>query len=108
MAEAEPVIGAVLPDVNVPTSIRSSDVPVLHGSAGDLGSILDTWLATNAGGVACVIGAGDIDDDAFQRTARVRSLTPELSKGLSSTSSSWSTRRRSAWASKEQSTAMSR
>ena len=28
MAEAEPVIRAVLPDANVPTSIRSSDVPV--------------------------------------------------------------------------------
>src|SRR3954469_24958117 len=30
MAEAEPVIRAVLPDANVPTSIRSSGVPVLH------------------------------------------------------------------------------
>jgi len=33
MAEAEPVIRAVLPDAKVPTSIRSSDVPVVHGSA---------------------------------------------------------------------------
>ena len=33
MAEAEPVIRAVLPDANVPTSIRSSGVPVVHGSA---------------------------------------------------------------------------
>lgn len=82
MAEAEPVIRAVLPDVNVPTSVRSSDVPVVHGSAGDLGSILDTWLAAEAGGVACVIGAGDIDDNTLPRTARVRSLTPEQSKGL--------------------------
>ena len=32
MAEAEPVIRAVLPDANVPTSIRSSGVPVVHGS----------------------------------------------------------------------------
>ena len=31
MAEAEPVIRAVLPDANVPTSIRSSGVPVVHG-----------------------------------------------------------------------------
>jgi hypothetical protein len=37
MAEAEPVIRAVLPDANVPTSIRSSGVPVVHGSAADLG-----------------------------------------------------------------------
>ena len=40
MAEAEPVIRAVLPDANVPISIRSSGVPVVHGSASDLGSIL--------------------------------------------------------------------
>ncbi|MFC4534858.1 RNA polymerase recycling motor ATPase HelR [Sphaerisporangium dianthi] len=77
MAEAEPVIRAVLPDANVPTSIRGGDVPVVHGPASDLGSILDTWLAANAEGIACVIG-----DPSFQATSRVRSLTPELSKGL--------------------------
>ncbi|MBM0226394.1 RNA polymerase recycling motor ATPase HelR [Micromonospora sp. ATA51] len=77
MAEAEPVIRAVLPDANVPTSIRSGDVPVVHGSASDLSSILDTWLAAHADGIACVIG-----DPTFRATSRVRSLTPELSKGL--------------------------
>jgi hypothetical protein len=77
MAEAEPVIRAVLPDANVPASIRSSGVPVVHGSASELGSILDNWLAAHADGIACVIG-----DPAFQATSRVRSLTPELSKGL--------------------------
>lgn len=77
MAEAEPVIRAVLPDANVPTSIRTSDLPVVHGSAADLRSILDTWLATHADGVACVIG-----DPAFRAMPRVQSLTPELSKGL--------------------------
>ncbi|WP_405810724.1 AAA family ATPase [Streptomyces sp. NBC_00210] len=77
MAEAEPVIRAVLPDANVPTSIRSGNVPVLHGSAADLNSILDTWLAAHADGIACVIG-----DPTFRTTSRVRSLTPELSKGL--------------------------
>ena len=56
MAEAEPVIRAVLPDANVPTSIRSSGVPVVHGSASELGSIVDTWLAAHAEGIACVIG----------------------------------------------------
>src|SRR6266567_1988891 len=45
MAEAEPVIRAVLPDANVPTSIRSTGVPVAGGSASDLGSILDAWRA---------------------------------------------------------------
>jgi hypothetical protein len=77
MAEAEPVIRAVFPDANVPTSIRSSGVPVVHGSASDLGSILDTWLATHADGIACVIG-----DPTFNATSRVQSLSPEHSKGL--------------------------
>nr|WP_271211024.1 RNA polymerase recycling motor ATPase HelR [Rhodococcus wratislaviensis]GLK36690.1 DNA helicase [Rhodococcus wratislaviensis] len=77
MAEAEPVIRAVLPDANVPTSIRSNDIPVVHGSASDLHSILDTWLDSNSDGIACVIG-----DPTFRATSRVRSLTPELSKGL--------------------------
>ncbi|MCX4694835.1 RNA polymerase recycling motor ATPase HelR [Streptomyces sp. NBC_01408] len=77
MAEAEPVIRAALPDANVPTSIRSSGVPVLRGSVADLDSLLDTWLAANDDGIACVIGA-----PAFRATSRVRSLTPGLSKGL--------------------------
>jgi len=77
MAEAEPVIRAVLPDANVPTSIRSTGVPVEHGPASDLGSILDTWLAAHAEGIACVIG-----DPTVPARSRVRSLTPELSKGL--------------------------
>lgn len=77
MAEAEPVIRAVLPDANVPTSIRSNDIPVMHGSVSDLGSILDTWLETNSDGIACVIG-----DSTFRATPRVHSLTSELSKGL--------------------------
>ncbi|MEU7742286.1 RNA polymerase recycling motor ATPase HelR [Nonomuraea sp. NPDC049158] len=77
MTEAEPVIRAVLPDANVPTSIRRGDVPVVHGSVSDLGSILDTWLAAHDDGIACVIG-----DPTFRTTSRVRSLTPELSKGL--------------------------
>ncbi|HEV7211552.1 MAG TPA: RNA polymerase recycling motor ATPase HelR [Blastococcus sp.] len=77
MAEAEPVIRAALPDANVPTSIRSSGVPVAYGAAADLGAIVDGWLAGHAEGVACVIG-----DPTFEGRARVRSLTPELAKGL--------------------------
>jgi hypothetical protein len=82
MAEAEPVIRAVLPDANVPTSIRGTGVAVVHGSVSELGSILDAWLAAQADtaqaeGIACVIG-----DPTFLATSRVRSLTPELSKGL--------------------------
>jgi DNA helicase IV len=77
MTEAEPVIRAVLPDANVPTSIRTGDAPVVHGSTADLTSILDTWLADHTEGIACVIG-----DPTVQDTTRVRSLPPELSKGL--------------------------
>ncbi len=77
MAEAEPVIRAVLPDANVPASIRSTGVPVVHGSVSERDAILGAWLAVNAEGIACVIG-----DPTFQATSRVRSLTPELSKGL--------------------------
>ncbi|MGW4791244.1 RNA polymerase recycling motor ATPase HelR [Nonomuraea sp. NPDC004297] len=77
MAEAEPVIRAALPDANVPTSIRESGIPVVRGGVSELGPILDDWLAAHTDGVACVIG-----DPAFQATSRVRSLSPELAKGL--------------------------
>ncbi|MDQ0746175.1 hypothetical protein QF034_000406 [Streptomyces africanus] len=78
MAEAEPVIRAALPDANVPTSIRSGGVPVEYGPVSELSSVLDTWLAAHADGIACVIG-----DPTFRpASSRVRSLTPELSKGL--------------------------
>jgi superfamily I DNA/RNA helicase len=56
MAEAEPVIRTVLPDANVPVSIRSTGIPVMHGSVSDLGSVVCTWLAAYADGIACVIG----------------------------------------------------
>jgi superfamily I DNA/RNA helicase len=61
----------------VPTSVRSSGLPVVHGSTSELDDILATWLAANPDGIACVIGS-----PTFEATARVRSLTPELSKGL--------------------------
>lgn len=82
MAEAEPVIRAVIADANVPTSVRRSGVPVVHGSTSELGSILDAWLAEHAEGIACVIRIGDTQEGTFGATSRVRVLTPELSKGL--------------------------
>jgi hypothetical protein len=77
MAEAEPVIRAVVPDANVPTSVRSSGVPVVPGPVSGLRSILESWEAANPDGTACVIG-----DPTFVPTERVRSLTPVLAKGL--------------------------
>ena len=77
MAEAEPVIRAVLPDANVPTSIRRTDDVVHHGSLSELDGVLDEWLAAHPEGIACVVG-----DPTFRVTERVSSLTPVLAKGL--------------------------
>jgi DNA helicase IV len=77
MTEAEPVIRAALPDANVPASVRSNGLPVIHGSPSELDGILGDWLDTHPQGIACVIGA-----PGFRGTGRVRCLTPELAKGL--------------------------
>jgi len=77
MAAAEPVIRAVIPDANVPTSVRSSGIPVRYAQRHERDAIIDSWLAANTEGTACVIG-----DSSFIATDRVRSLTPEFSKGL--------------------------
>ncbi len=77
MAEAAPVIRAALPDANVPESVRSSGVAVRRGTVAELPAILAEWTAGHAEGTACVIG-----HPHFEGTDRIRSLTPELSKGL--------------------------
>jgi superfamily I DNA/RNA helicase len=82
MAEAAPVIRAVLPDANVPTSIRSGGVPVVRGSASELAAVLGSWLAEHSDGVACVITVDEPAEDALPTDRRVRWLTPELVKGL--------------------------
>lgn len=77
MDAAEPVIRAAIPDANVPTSIRSTGVPVEHGRLDGLPELIAAWEAENPAGVACVVGL-----PAFRPTARVGSLPPELVKGL--------------------------
>ncbi len=77
MAEAAPVILAALPDANVPTSIRASGLPVVHGAVSSLESVLAGWLADHEDGIACVISTDPQPD-----RPRVRSLTPQLAKGL--------------------------
>nr|WP_229663245.1 AAA family ATPase [Microbacterium album] len=77
MAEAEPVIRAALPDANVPTSIRSTGIPVRYGRVRDRDDILSAWRSTHEEGVACVIG-----DPSFLGSERVRSLSPVDAKGL--------------------------
>jgi hypothetical protein len=80
MAEAEPVIRAAIPDANVPTSIRSSGIPVHRGPVSELQELLRCWLAEHAEGIACVIGT--TRPAGIPADPRVRWLTPELSKGL--------------------------
>lgn len=79
MAEAEPLIKEAMPTATVPTSIRSSGIPVTHGPISQLERILADWLLAYDEGVACVISttlaAEEIGD-------RVRRLRPEHAKGL--------------------------
>lgn len=77
MTEAAPMIRAALPDANVPTSVRSSGIPVRHAPIAERDGIVRDWLAENEEGTACVIG-----DETFPATDRVRSLSPETAKGL--------------------------
>ena len=77
MTAAEPVIREVLPDANVPTSVRESGVEVRYATTDDLHGLLTTWLEENPEGVACVVGA-----PWFEERARVHSLAPEHVKGL--------------------------
>ncbi|HWK91771.1 MAG TPA: RNA polymerase recycling motor ATPase HelR [Luteimicrobium sp.] len=84
MDAAEPVIRAAIPDANVPTSVRSSGLPVVRGRVTELDDVLDRWLAEHDG-VACVIGE---EPDRARRgsrepdRARVRWLDPVTAKGL--------------------------
>ena len=77
MLEAEPVIRAAVPDANVPTSIRRSGVPVRHAPVSERDAVLEAWLAEHDEGIACVVG-----DPTFAGSRRVRSLSPQLAKGL--------------------------
>ena len=77
MEEAAPVIRAVLPDANVPTSIRDNGLPVRHAPASERDAILRAWLSGHEEGTGCVIG-----DPAFAPTERVRSLSAVEAKGL--------------------------
>ncbi len=56
MAEAEPVIRAALPDANVPTSIRSTGVPVGQARPRTGTRSSTPGCPTHADGIACVIG----------------------------------------------------
>ncbi|WP_457849540.1 hypothetical protein, partial [Staphylococcus aureus] len=57
MDAAAPVIRAVLPDANVPESIRRTGVPVEYGARSDLAEIVAAWEREATEGTAVVIGA---------------------------------------------------
>jgi len=80
MDHAAPVIRSALPDANVPTSIRSTGVPVHQGSTAELPDLLGSWLAAHEG-IACVIVAPGADVP-LDPDPRVRALTPTSAKGL--------------------------
>jgi DNA polymerase III delta prime subunit len=82
MIEAEPVIRSVLPDANVPTSVRSTGVPVERGTIEQLGDVLGSWLAADSDGVACVIALDAERAARVPTDRRIRYVTPDLSKGL--------------------------
>lgn len=77
MDAAAPVIRAVLPDANVPESIRRMGVPVEYRARADLAEIVATWEQGTPEGTAVVIGAPE-----FASRERVSSLDPQRVKGL--------------------------
>ncbi len=81
MAAAAPVIRAVLPDADVPVSVRSTGLPVRTVAADELDAVLAAWLADHEEGMACVVTPTGALSSAVE-SPRVRWLTPELVKGL--------------------------
>jgi hypothetical protein len=45
-------------------SIRSTGVPVVHGSTHELPQVVDRWLAEHHEGLVCVIGAPELASSA--------------------------------------------
>lgn len=81
MAAAEPVIRSVLPQANVPRSVREAGVAVKHSFLSDLESTLTTWLATHDDGIACVMAPNPCDYAGW-RSERVSVMEPRDVKGL--------------------------
>ena len=85
MSEAAPVIRAVLPDANVPRSIRSGGAPVRRVPQSELREVVDAWLEANADAtVAMITATGYAGGHVLSAHAhgRVRVLSPVTAKGL--------------------------
>jgi superfamily I DNA/RNA helicase len=79
MAVAEPVIRAVLPDVPVPTAVRTGGA-VEHRPSGDLAAVVRDWLAADEGVVGVI--TADPARVALPAHPRVTVLDPVQAKGL--------------------------
>ncbi len=89
MDVAAPVVLSVLADADVPTSVRSTGIPVERRTVDALTEILAQWEASHAEGVACVIASETWLHDSVhagsavsRETDRISWLTPTLAKGL--------------------------
>ncbi|WP_341579990.1 hypothetical protein [Microbacterium schleiferi] len=85
MSEAASVIRAVLPDANVPRSIRSGGAPVRRVPQSELWEVVDAWSEANADStVAMITATGHAGGDALSARAhgRVKVLSPITAKGL--------------------------
>ncbi|MGN0063699.1 MAG: RNA polymerase recycling motor ATPase HelR [Nocardioides sp.] len=77
MEAAAPEIRAVLPDANVPRSIRTSGIPVRRVRSAEVADAVATWLEQHREGTVCVIGAEDVS-----ASPRVTHLSAVGAKGL--------------------------
>lgn len=90
MREATPVIRAVIPEAAVPTSVRSTGIPVRHGHVGECDDIVGAWLASHAEGTVCIVGGAEparggvtaATPSPGDGDVRVRRLDPLEAKGL--------------------------
>ena len=81
MAAAEPVIRAVLPDANVPQSVRQSGNSVRCSRVDEVPSLVDSWLDSHREGTVCVITASPASWN-FAEAERVSVMAPAEVKGL--------------------------
>lgn len=82
MSEAEPVIRAVLPDANVPRSIRSREGSFARRARGEGATLIDTWLGEHTDGIVCVVTADGETPSWMSASERVRVLSPSEAKGM--------------------------
>ena len=81
MAAAEPVIRAVLPDANVPQSVRQSGNSVRSCRVDEVPSLVDSWLDSHSEGTVCVITVSPASWN-FAEAERVSVMAPAEVKGL--------------------------